>query len=66
MEFCTRLDFVKTGIIVSFENVIVMFGMVNSKYSNIINWLIINIKYYVYTMKRRKKSYCICPKYSTK
>ena len=44
-----------TGIVVHFDKLIVMFGMVNSKYSNIINWLIINIKYYVYTMKMQKQ-----------
>ena len=46
--------FCKTPGIVHFDKV--MFGMVNNKYSNIINWLIINIKYYVYTMKMQKQN----------
>ena len=33
--------------------------MVNSKYSNINNWLIINIKYYVYTIKMQKQKLAI-------
>ena len=46
-----KTRFWKKPGIVHFDKIIVMFKMVNSKYSNIINWLIINIKYYVYTMK---------------
>ena len=50
---------IKTGTVVHFDKVIVMFGMVNIKYSNIIDWLVINIKYYEYTMKMQKQKLVI-------
>ena len=45
----------KTGIQINFSKDIVMFGMVNNKNSTFINWLTINIKYYIYNMKIQKK-----------
>ena len=36
-----------------------MLDMVNSTFSNIINWLIINIKYYVYTIKMQNQKLAI-------
>ena len=49
----------KNWIVVHFDKVIVIFGMVNSKCSNIFNWLIINIQYYVYPMKMQKQKLAI-------
>ena len=45
----------KTGIQINFSKDIVLFGMVNNKNSTFINWLTINIKYYIYNMKIQKK-----------
>ena len=45
----------KTGIQINFSKDIVMFGMANNKNSTFINWLTINIKYYIYNMKIQKK-----------
>ena len=48
--------FNKTGIHLSFNKNNVMFGMINNKISKIVNWLIINIKYYIYNTKIFKNS----------
>ena len=45
----------KTGIEINFNKDIVMFGMINNKNSSFVNWLTINIKYYIYSMKIQKK-----------
>ena len=46
----------KTGIIVSLNNQIVMFGTLNSEVSEAVNWITINIKYYIYNVKTLKKT----------
>jgi hypothetical protein len=46
----------KTGINIHFSKDIVMFGMINNEKSNFVNWLTINIKYYIYCMKILKKN----------
>ena len=46
----------ETGINIHFSKDIVMFGMINNAKRNVINWFIINIKYYICTKKIQKKS----------
>jgi hypothetical protein len=45
----------KTGTEFNFTKNIVMFGMINNKHSSFVNWLTINIKYYIYSIKIQKK-----------
>ena len=47
----------KTGINVRFSKDTVMFGMINNEKSNVVNWLTVSIKYYIYCMKKMKKRY---------
>jgi hypothetical protein len=51
--------FHKTGFRISLTKNIVIFGMIDDKLAQNINWLIINIKYYIYTMKILKRNLCI-------
>ena len=49
----------KTGIRISFTKNKVLFGMIEDKISKSINWLIINVKYDIYSMKIGKRNVCI-------
>ena len=45
----------ETDINFQFSKDIVMFGMMDNAKSNVINWFIIKIKYYIYTKKIQNK-----------
>ena len=41
----------ETGINIQLEKYTVIFGMINNEKCRFVNWLTINIKHYIYTMK---------------
>ena len=45
----------ETGINIQLENNTVIFGMINNEKCRFVNWLTINIKHYIYTMKVQKQ-----------
>jgi hypothetical protein len=46
----------RTGNTINFSKTNIMFGLINNEKDNFLNWLIINIKYYVYCTKIQKKT----------
>ena len=46
---------IRTGNIIDFNKNNIMFGLINNEKDNFLNWLIINIKYYIYCTKIHKK-----------
>ena len=49
----------KTGIRISFTKNKIIFGVIVDKMSKHINWLILNVKYYVFSTKIVKINVCI-------